>query len=119
VSIASPAPSPDPKEALQQASNAYIACSLAAAKRLALQPEDPAHIAITAMTLCSDREVALRKAVISVWGLRYYPPYMESWEKTTKEHIIALVVTTRAKARQLQDELRTRAKTPVKKDQDI
>ena len=113
-------PSVEPKDYLKRAHEAYIVCSLTAAKRLALQPEDPAHIAITATTLCGDQSRDLRIAATSVFGLLNAFNYMGTAESMMKEHVIAYVVTTRAKARQLlQEEQRAKNKALAKKGEEI
>jgi hypothetical protein len=107
------------KKHLEIATDAYIVCSIIATESLALQPENPAHIAITATTLCGQQGRELRIAAATIVGPDRAFGFASAAEATVREHLVALVVTIRAKARQPQQEQPSQAKPPAKKGQEI
>ncbi len=88
------------RQNLEQALRVATTCVMGHANRLAMQPENPDHIALAAMLACDRQEQLLRNAVELVHGRERSPQYMRVIEEEMRKGVVAVVVTLRARARQ-------------------
>jgi hypothetical protein len=88
------------REKLERAQRAATKCVLAQASRLAMQPENPEHIALAAMAACHRQDQSLRSAAELAYGRERTPLYMLLVEEEMRKGVVALVVTLRSRARQ-------------------
>jgi hypothetical protein len=88
------------KEKVEQAQRAATKCVLSQASRLAMQPENPDHIALAAMAACHRQDQSLRSAAELAFGRERTPLYMLLIEEEMRKGVVALVVTLRSRARQ-------------------
>jgi hypothetical protein len=119
AAIATPTGSSDVelRKRLMSENDAYVACSLKIGGQLALQPENPALIAITATTLCGTQARDLRAVADMAMGNERSGAFMHSAEVAAREHVVAFVVAMRANARQQEQQSPTDPQ--IKKGQDI
>jgi hypothetical protein len=119
AAIATPTGSSDVelRKRLLSENDAYVACSLKNGGQLALQPENPALIAITATTLCRTQAHNLRAVADMAMGNERSGAFMHNAEVAAREHVVAFVVAMRANARQ--QEQQSPIDPPIKKGQDI
>jgi hypothetical protein len=92
------------REKLERAQRAATKCVLAQASRLAMQPENPEHIALAAMAACHRQDQSLRSAAELAYGRERTPLYMLLVEEEMRKGVVALVVTLRSRARQPEPE---------------
>lgn len=88
------------RQNLEQALRAATACVMGHANGLAMQPENPDHIALAAMLACDRQEQLLRNAAELVHGRERSPLYMRFIEEEMRKGVVAVVVTLRSRARQ-------------------
>ena len=85
---------------LEQALLVATTCVMSYANRLALQPENPDHIALAAMLACDRQEQSLRAAADLMLGRERSPLYMRRIEEEMRKGVVAVVVMLRSRARQ-------------------
>ena len=88
------------RENLEQALRVATTCVMGHANRLAMQPENPDHIALAAMLACDRQEQLLRNAVELVHGRERSPQYMRVIEEEMRKGVVAVMVTLRSRAHQ-------------------
>lgn len=88
------------RQNLEQALRAAATCVMGQANRLAMQPENPDHIALAAMLACERQEQSLKIAAELVYGRERSPVYMSHIEEEMRKGVVAVVVTLRSRARQ-------------------
>jgi hypothetical protein len=86
------------RDRLKATQKSYAECVLKAAQGLALQPENPAHIAVAATQSCVRTERAMQDAALPVHGTRTFE-YMRAARVLVQETAIGLIVRTRAAAK--------------------
>jgi hypothetical protein len=88
------------RQNLEQALRVTTTCVMGQANRLAMQPENPDHIALAAMLACDRQEQLLRNAAELVHGRERSSQYMSVIEEEMRKGVVAVVVTLRSRARQ-------------------
>jgi hypothetical protein len=88
------------RQNLEQALRVAATCVMGQANRLAMQPENPDHIALAAMLACERQEQSLKIAAELVYGRERSPVYMSHIEEEMRKGVVAVVVTLRSRARQ-------------------
>jgi len=87
------------RQNLEQALRAATACVMGHANGLAMQPENPDHIALAAMLACDRQEQLVRNAAELVHGRERSLLYMRLIEEEMRKGVVAVVVTLRSRAR--------------------
>jgi hypothetical protein len=85
---------------LKRATDRFADCSFDVAARLALEPEDPVHIAGTAITLCGGEALHVWVIAASIASSEQSVAFVRSVETSVREHIVAFVIAVRTRVRQ-------------------